>query len=125
MPYSYEAKEAIDAYRFVKFYDGGIKKAAAGTDDIIGVTDSINTSECGIADVYIQGEKAEVLSGGTFFAGEALTADENGKAVKASYGDNIGAIALADAVSGDVVPVFVCIQRHFATVETTCSENPQ
>ena len=116
---SYTANEAIEAYRFVKFdADGGIKKAVAADDAIIGVSDVVKVTTGDRMDVYLTGGFAEVEAGGTFSAGDMLTADENGKAVKAAYGDNIGAVALASAVSGDIVQVIAACQRHFEE-ETT------
>ncbi len=116
---SYQASSAIPAYSFVKFNDEkSIKAASVATDNIIGVTDSTNTTENDIADVFMPGEIALILAGGTFSAGDALTSDENGYAIKADAGDNIGAVALQDAVSGDIIQAIVTINRTFETSNT-------
>lgn len=108
---SYVNSKTITPYRFVVIKDGAIENASASTDNIIGVSDSVGSMENEISDVFVSGELAEIEAGGTFAAGDALTSDTLGKAVKASAGDNIGAIAETDAVAGDIVKVFVVLQR--------------
>ena len=115
---SYQAAADIPAYRFVKFTDGSVELASAGTDNIIGISEELgNTTGC-VADVYIAGSFAEIEAGEAFLAGDALTSDANGKAVKATKADNIGAIAMMDAnAAGDIVQVVVQLQRVI-TAET-------
>ena len=112
---SYTAAADTPAYRFVKFSDGEITPATAGSDNIIGISEEVDNKTGSVIDVYIAGAFAEVEAGGTFVAGDALTADENGKAVKATSADNIGAIAMMDATNeGDIVQVSVQLQRVIA-----------
>jgi len=116
---SFETSAEIKEYIFVKLdTDGKAVAASASTDNIIGVSDTINTLKGDYADILMNGEKAEITAGGTIAAGDALTADENGYAVKAVNGDNIGAVAHTSAVKGDVIPVTVCINRTIAAAET-------
>ena len=115
---SYQAAADIAAYRFVKFAEGGVVQAAAGTDNIIGVSEELKNTAGYATDVYIAGSFAEIEAGGAFSAGEALTSDADGKAVKATKTDNIGAIAMMDAnAAGDIVQVVVQLQRVI-TAET-------
>ncbi len=121
---SYQASSAIEAYRFVKFTDEKlVETASAATDNIIGATDSTKTIEGDVADVFLPGEIALIQAGGTFGAGDALTSDENGCAIKAEAGDNIGAIALQNAVQNDVIQAIVVINRTNAT--KTQAENTE
>lgn len=48
------------------------------------------------------------MAGGTFSRGAMLAADETGKAVAASAGDNVVAVALGDGASGKPVEVIIC-----------------
>ncbi len=121
---SYQAAADIAAYRFVKFTDGGIAPASAGTDNIIGVSEEVKNTAGYTTDVYIAGSFAEVEAGGAFSAGDALTSDADGKAVKATNTDNVGAIAMMAAnATGDIVQVVVQLQRVIAT--TTPAKNPE
>lgn len=108
---SYKAGEAIEAYKFVKL-DSNLKTAAAATDKIIGISDTVRTEADDVVDVFTVGEIAEIEAGGAFDEGDALTADTNGKAVSAKANENIGAIALEKAAAaGDIVKVRVVINR--------------
>ncbi len=122
---SYQASSAIEAYRFVKFTDEkSVETASTATDNIIGATDSIRTIENDMANVFLPGEIALIQAGGTFSAGDALTSDENGCAVKAEAGNNIGAVALQDAVQNDVIQAIIVINRTI-TVQTQVSTGNQ
>lgn len=109
---SFQNEKAIEAYRFVKFSkENTVETATAGTDNIIGINDGVFSDVNDVTDVALAGEIAEILSGGSFSAGDALTSDAEGKAVKATSADNIGAIALQDATEGDVINALVVNQR--------------
>lgn len=116
---TFNNEKEIKAYRFVKFSansDSKVETATTGADNIIGISDSINSNANDIADISINGEIAQVEAGGAFSAGDALTCDSEGRAIKASSTDNIGAIAHQDAsAEGDIVRVIVNIQRTIVT----------
>lgn len=115
---TYRNQKEITAYRFVKFVSGFVENTTSATDDIVGISDIVNSQADDIAEIYLLGELAEIEAGGTFEAGDALTSDEEGRAVKAKNGDNIGAVATDAASLGDVVKVVVSIQRFIAEEET-------
>lgn len=111
---SYKAAKNIEAYKFVKLVDN-LETATSSTDKIIGISDTVNTLADDVIDVFTVGEIAEIEAGGAFEAGDALTSDENGKAVVATASDNIGAIALEPATAdGEIVKARVVLQRVIA-----------
>ncbi|MGN0014945.1 MAG: capsid cement protein [Candidatus Gastranaerophilaceae bacterium] len=120
---TYRNQKAITAHRFVKFADGFVENSISAKDDIVGISDIVNSQADDFAEIYLPGELAEIEAGGTFEAGDALTSDTQGRAVKAQAGDNIGAVATDAASSGDVVEVIVSLQRFIAAEET--NENDQ
>ncbi len=108
---SYENETAILPYRFVKFDGNSVTTASAKTDTIIGVSDSIGADENGVVEVYHVGEIAQVQAGEALNAGDPLTSDAEGLAVKATASDNIGAIAFESAsAKDDVIKVLVVLQ---------------
>lgn len=111
MPYSFTAQSDINASTIVKFSDNGVIAASLGTDNIIGISGTLGYCEGDSVDVYMTGERTEVEAGGTFSKGDAITANANGKAVKATSASNIIAVALDNAIEGDIVPVIVNMQR--------------
>ena len=111
MPYSYTAKEDIQASTIVKFDQDGITTASEKNDKLVGIAGTLGYCEGDSIDIYMTGERVEVVSGGTFSKGDMLTTDSQGRAVKASASSNIIAIALDDAVENDIVNVIVNIQR--------------
>ncbi len=111
MPYSFTATTDIQASTIVKFDEDGITTAQAKSDNLIGIAGTLGYCEGDTADVYMTGERVEVVAGGAFSKGDMLTSDAQGKAVKADNTSNIVAIALDDAVEGDIVNVIVNIQR--------------
>lgn len=119
---TYRNQKAITAHRFVKFAGGFVENAVSAKDDIVGISDIMNSQADDIAEIYLPGELAEIEAGGTFEAGDALTSDTQGKAVKAQNGDNIGAVATDSASEGDVVKVIVLLQRVIATEEISQTE---
>lgn len=114
---TYRNKKEITAHRFVKFVSGFVENTTSAADDIVGISDIVDSQADDIAEIYLLGELAEIEAGGTFAAGDALTSDEQGRAVKAQSGNNIGAVATDSASVGDVVKVVVSIQRFIAAEE--------
>lgn len=115
---TYRNQKVITAHRFVKFADGFVENAVSAKDDIVGISDIMNSQADDIAEIYLPGELAKIEAGGTFVAGDVLTSDTQGRAVKAQNGDNIGAVATDSASIGDVVNVIVLLQRVIAAEQT-------
>lgn len=112
---TFNNEKAIKPYRFVKLTGSVVENATASKDNIIGISDSIASVENDIADIYITAEIANIEAGSAFSAGDALTADSEGRAIKASEGDNIGAIAYQDAsAQGDIIQAIVSIERNLS-----------
>ncbi|HET7300106.1 MAG TPA: hypothetical protein VFJ01_05580 [Oleiagrimonas sp.] len=111
---NYTTGAATAAYRIAKFgsADGAVVQAAAATDAAIGVFDELAHDSGERADVIRDGY-ALVEYGGTVTRGDWLTADADGKAVKASpaAGDNASAIGRAEVsgVAGDIVSIVLAI----------------
>ena len=113
-------------YRFVGFDNTADSEAleniTSSKGNIIGISDSVKSLANDIADIYMAGEVAQIEAGGAFSAGDELTSDSSGRAIKASAGDNIGAIALQNAsAQGDIISVIVSLGRSLQseTVEET------
>lgn len=106
------AEAAIAAYRIVKHgaADGGLVQAAAATDFLCGVCESVGPASGERVDIVKAGI-AEVEFGGTVTRGAPVTSDANGKAVAAApaAGSNVRIIGFAEvsAVAGDIAPVWV------------------
>lgn len=87
-----------------------VTAAAAATDPLIGVTDSVGGAAGKAGDVTLAG-LAELRLGGTVAFRDPLTADASGRAVKAvpTTGATVAIIAWAGAagVEGDIIPVLV------------------
>lgn len=104
---SYIAEAAVTKRRIVKLgtADGKVLQGAAATDAIFGVSTEIDAAINERCDVHLAG-MVEVEVGGTIARGDPITADANGKAVKAvpATGVNNRIVGWADvaAVSGDV-----------------------
>ncbi len=122
---SFTALTDVEAYRFVKLNSENIETAASSTDSIIGISDSVSTSAGDVLDVYTLGEIGMVEAGGSFSEGDALTSDSEGKAVKAVSGDNIGAIAILNGVSGDIIPCIISIQRTLTESSDTTEDTTE
>lgn len=120
----------IASATFVKFAnDGTITNTSSSSDVIIGIAGTNWGNMDGVADVYLAGEVTKIEAGGAFNAGDALTSDANGKAVKATGSVNVGAIALEGAsASGDYVEVIVnlanSIPAEVSEPSTETSEEP-
>lgn len=127
---SFKASGTIPAFSFVKFGDNNtVTLATASTDNIIGVSDGVTYDNGEMADIYMQGANCEIVLGGTVSAGEALTVNSSGCAISATAGDNIGAIALNDGISGDIIKAIVTLGRTVSsesqqTVLTPVSSTP-
>lgn len=106
------AEAAISPYRIVKFgaTDGSYLQAAAATDFLAGVCESVGPASGERLDV-IKAGLADVEYGGTVTRGQPITADANGKAVAAApaAGANVRIIGFAEvsAVAGDIAAVWV------------------
>ncbi len=105
-------KKPISEYKFAKMADGAVEAASSSNDNIIGVTDSINSIENSVADIFTIGEIAKIQLGGNVSAGDLLTSNADGNAVKAQQSDNVGAMALEDGENEDVIKVIVTVQRN-------------
>lgn len=98
---AYEASAAIEPHRIVRFSDAAAsqKIATATADDqlLIGVSDRMGGKAGGMVDVD-RGGLVSVRLGGTVQAGDPLTSDDEGKAVKAvpAAGKTIRIIGYAD-----------------------------
>ncbi|MCX5512272.1 DUF2190 domain-containing protein [Kaistia algarum] len=111
---SYKAAAAIAGLLIVKWSAPTtattVTTAAAATDPLAGIIDSQGAASGGMADLTIAG-LADVLLGGTVAAGDPLTSDANGKAVKCNPAAGAKAayvaFALSAGVSGDIIPVNV------------------
>ena len=79
--------------------------AAADDDPLIGTYDAQGATSGDMADV-VQAGWGEVKLGGTVAAGDMLTADANGHAVKIAAGATKRTIgmAMAPGVDGDIIP---------------------
>jgi|GEM_PF-5939988 len=113
---SFISNAAIEPRRFVKFSsDGsGVETASASGDNIIGISGIQGAEADSAIDVYMPNEDntdIKIKAGGAFSAGDALTSDEDGCAVQAESGDNIGAIALENALEDEIVRVRISITR--------------
>lgn len=100
------ADAAITPYRIVAIgaADGSVKQAAAATDALIGVADSLGSNSSNRVDV-IQMGVANVEYGGNVTRGDLLTADANGKAVKApahTHTENTAGTYTQNAATGAV-----------------------
>ncbi len=114
-------------YRFVRFdktaNDEALENTASSKDNIIGVSDSVKSYTNDIADIFLTGEIAVIEAGGAFSAGDELTSDSSGRAIKASAGDNIGAIALQNvSAQGDLASVIVSLGRSLTVQSEAASD---
>lgn len=109
---NYIAEAAISPYRIVKFgaADGQVLQAAAATDLLVGVCESVGPAINERCDVVKSGI-ADVELGGTVARGGPITADATGKGVAAAPGAglNVRIIGFAEVsgVAGDIVPVLI------------------
>lgn len=106
---TFYAEAAIAPYTLVKpgTADGNMVPAAAATDPIMGVSDTLGAAIGGRVDVLMDAI-GDVKLGGTVARGDPLTSDASANAVKAnpSAGSNnrIVGFAMIAGVSGDIIP---------------------
>ena len=111
---AYEASADAGGYLIAKFSDAAtsskVAPASANDDPLIGVFDRQGASAGGMADVHRAG-LAPVKLGGTVAAGDPLTSDANGKAIKAvaAAGETIQLIGRAEqpGVANDIIDAFL------------------
>lgn len=83
--------------------DYSVKAATGATVPLVGVTDELGKLDNGRIDVCVEG-LPEVMLGGAVAAGDPLTSDASGKAVKAAAaGDRVIGYAMVAGVSGDII----------------------
>lgn len=103
------AAGAISKFRIVKHgaADGVAALAVAGADASFGVTDSLGAQGANDPVDVIRGGIASVTYGGTVTRGDPLTADSEGRAVKAVTGNRIIGFAEESGVANDIGSVFI------------------
>lgn len=112
---SFEASAAVLGRRFAAGVGAGVgakvRQAAAATDAIAGVTERMGASAAGDMLDVVVGGYAEITAGANIAAFDKLTADAQGRAVKAvpvaGSTVHVGAVAQSDAVAGDVIWVLL------------------
>ena len=103
---NFEAEGEIGPYVIVTHgtADYAVKAATGATVALVGTTDELGKLSNGRVDVCTGGIP-EVALGGTVAAGDPLTSDASGKAVKATAaGNRILGFALVSGASGDIIP---------------------
>ncbi|KPD10870.1 capsid cement protein [Phaeobacter sp. 11ANDIMAR09] len=111
---AYEAAAAIEGYRIVVFADPAngstITTASDNTSASLGIADSMGAELGGMCDVHRDG-LYPVRLGGPVAAGDPLTSDANGAAIKAvaAAGTTIRIIGFAEepGVADDLCPTFL------------------
>jgi hypothetical protein len=100
--------------------NGTIEVASANTDLLIGAVDSLGVEASTLADFDFAGVR-EVRAGGVIAAGDPLTSDANGKAIKALPANStqvrIIGFALAAAAADDIIPYSIapgCLSKASA-----------
>lgn len=119
------ASGAIAAFTIVKYgaADGTFAAAAAATDLLVGVSESLAAADAERVDVCRVGIAA-VIYGGTVVRGQRLTSDSQGRAVHAADGERIIGFAEVSGVVGDIGSVLLAfggnkIKRGVAAVTGT------
>lgn len=83
--------------------DYAAKQAASATDALLGSTDELGKQPNGRVDVCMGG-LPEVEAGGALAAGDPITSDADGKAVKAdATGQRLLGFAMTGAAAGDII----------------------
>lgn len=111
---AYEASAEIAGHRIVTFDTPAsattIASATGGAVPLVGVSDKMGASVGGMCDVHRAG-LVSVQLGGTVGAGDPLTSNAAGLAIKAvpGSGANVNIIGFADqpGVSGDIIDAFM------------------
>lgn len=107
---SYEANSELEGYRIAMFSDATASQMVAhatGSDvPLVGAVDRMGADTGGMADIH-RGGVVSVQLGADVAAGDPLTADADGFAIKAApaAGTNANIIGFADApgVAGDII----------------------
>ncbi len=104
---SYTTEAAVAAYLIVKpGASGGVVPAAAATDALLGVNDSIDLGTGQTGDIALIGV-SQVKLGGAVAVRDPLTSNATGQAIKAvpaaGANANIIGFALSAGASGDVI----------------------
>ena len=109
---SRQAPAAVAPYSIVAFTAerGKVRQASADTDPLAGIADSMGAEASGMADVQVS-LIADAKAGGALAAGDPVTSDASGRAVKAvkRAGVIVSVIGIAQepAVLDDIVPVLI------------------
>lgn len=107
---SLTATTAIPARTFVKYgaADGTGVPAVDGAAFIVGVSSDIDTTVGQRASVFMNGNIADIVYGGTVARGDRLTADATGRAITATgAGQRTGGVAEVSGVAGDIGSVVI------------------
>ncbi|MDO5704043.1 MAG: DUF2190 family protein [Paracoccus sp. (in: a-proteobacteria)] len=106
---AYHAPGEIRSNRIVAFSDAAngndIAEATGASDVLIGVSDRMGAAAGGMCDVHRLGLAATLL-GGAVSAGDPVSADAEGRAVKATTGRIIG-YADEPGAEGDIIDVWL------------------
>jgi hypothetical protein len=107
---AYEASAAINPYRIIAFSDAAnsskIATAASATAALIGTTGKVGGAIGAMVDVH-RGGLNPVQLGGTVAAGDPLTANAAGKAIKATIaGQRIIGSAEQPGIADDIIDYF-------------------
>jgi hypothetical protein len=109
---NYSADGAVGQFLIVKpgGAAGQVKVAAAATDKLLGVSTFVEADDGEPCDIVHSGI-ADAICGDAVDAGDLLTSDGAGRAVKAAPAPSINnrliATALADGTAGDIIPVLI------------------
>ena len=105
----FKATASVPAFTIVKGTSnaGEAAPATAATDKILGVSDSIPQASGNMVDVAVEGVH-KVVAGAAFDAGDPLTSDASGRAIRATFTSgqmkHVVGVALQPAVAaGDIV----------------------
>lgn len=110
---SFLAAGAIAGYRFVAYTSNynEVAQAASNAALLAGISDMVGADGAGKMVDVAQGDWHEVQLGGTVAAGDFLTSDANGCAIKAvkvvGTDVRVGARAQMAGVSGDIIRVVI------------------
>ncbi|ALG67879.1 DUF2190 family protein [Beggiatoa leptomitoformis] len=110
----YQAGADVAPYLIVKIgaSAGYVVPAAAETDKLLGVANSLNITSGDRVDI-VQAGIAEVTCGDVVAFGDWLTTDANGKAVATTTaGDELIGKALSGGVAEQVIPVLIQFGRY-------------
>lgn len=112
---SYRADAAVGKHRIVKAgaADGSIAQAAAATDNIMGVADSLGGVAGKVMDV-VCGGYATVEYGGAVTRGAPLTSNATGQAIVATGAGRLIGFAVTAGATGELGTVHVQLGMHGA-----------